>query len=314
MANLVTFDEFDIGGRPQGGTIREIVLSEVTNVVSRRRPLMANLENTSVDSTFVESLEDTFRSRALNATQEGVAATNPDLTQPTRIFFHVQSFADWGVVSDEQRLTAHYNEDPFVYQSRKVLTQVMNDIEHAMHRGSAASGETNVARQFDGLLNIATGLNTTDSSGTTYTESVLVDHLQVFRDQNFDIVPTQAYVNSWLKRTISEFSTKITRNVDAADRTQILVVERHTSDFGDIDVFYTEDQLKSDTKTTSGNSVVYIDPRFLMKGWFRTPMLEQLSRDGLRDRFQINAQCTLMYKTAKAVGSATNYVPFITTV
>lgn len=124
-------------------------------------------------------------------------------------------------------------------------------------------------------------------------------------------MPSQAYVNSWLKRSISEFSTKITRNVDAMDRTQVLIVERHASDFGDLDVFYTQDQLKSNTRDTSGNSIVFLDPRFFMKGWLRPPTIEDLSRDGLRQRFQINAQVTLLYKTDKALGGGDGFVPFI---
>lgn len=312
MGVLVTWDEFTAGEPPRGGTIREVVMSEVTNVISRRRPLMANLPNTSATVHYIESLEDTLGSRAHNAVVEGAQFTNPSLTQPARLFTHVQTFAQWGEVSDDQRDTAHYNEDPFVYQTRKKLEELLNDIEHAFHRGSAATGATNAARQTVGMLNLAGTTTLTDSSGTTLTEGTLVDYLQVFRDQTYDIVPTQAYVNSWLKRTISEFSTKITRNVDAADRTQILVVERHTSDFGDLDVFYSEDQLKPNTRTASGNSIIFIDPRFFSKAWMKAPTMEQLTREGFSDRFQMKAKVGLLYKTDKAVGGATGLVPYIT--
>ena len=311
MGTLVTWDEFTDGQAPRGGTIKELVLSEVANVVSKRRPLMANLRSRSVQGTFIEALEDTLPSRAHNAILEGVAHTNPDLTQPTRIFYTVQSFAKWGQVSDEQRMVAHYNEDPFSYQAAKNLDSLLNDIEHAGHRGSHVTGATSSARQMSGLLNIFGTETCTDSSGTTFTESVMVDLLQAFRDQNYDVFPTQAYVNSWLKRTISEFSTKVTRNVDAADKIQQLIVERHTSDFGDLDVIYSEDQLKSSARTESGNSITFIDPEMFEWGWLKAPTIETLSRDGFRDRFQINAHVTLVYKTAKAGGCGTNYVPFI---
>jgi hypothetical protein len=189
----------------------------------------------------------------------------------------------------------------------------MNDIEHTFHRGSAATGATDAPRQTVGLLNLPSSTTFTSSSGTTFTESVMVDLLQVFKDNSYDIVPSVAFVNSWLKRTISEFSTKVTRNVDANDRSQILIVERHTSDFGDVDVFYTEDQLKSNSRTTSGNSIVFMDPSFFQKAWKKMPTLEQLPRDGLRDRFQINAHCGLLYRTTKALGGGTGYVPYVST-
>ncbi len=312
MGVLVTWDEFASGGRPQDGTIRELVLDEITNVISRRRPAMALLSDRDVNNTYVEILEDVLAARGFNATLEGVAATDPALSQPVRHFVHVQSFAKWGHVSDEQRLVGHYGQnDPFTFQGQKKLTELMNDIEHAVHRGSAATGATDGTRQFDGFLNVAPSDTFTNSSGTTFTEEILVDGLQVFRDKSFDIVPTAAFVASFLKRTISEFSTKVTRFVDVAQKLQQLIIERHTSDFGDLDVMYSEDQLVSATKTTQGNSIIYMDPSFLKIGWLRKPTVEQLPRDGLRARFQINAQCTLIFNSSKALGGRDGAVAYI---
>jgi len=315
LATLVTWDEFSSGGRPQDGTIRELVLEEVTNLTSRRRPLMSTIGKRAVSNTFVEILTDTLASRGYNATVEGAAATDPALSQPGRHFVHVQSFAEWGQVSDEQRNVGHYNDDPYTYQVRKKLEEMLNDIEHAMHRGSAATGATDAPRQFNGLLNIfanQTGTATyTSSSGTTFTEEVLVDLLQVFRDQSLDVLPSQAYVASYLKRTISEFSTRITRNVDAAARRQELIIERHTSDFGDLDVMYSEDQLNAAGKTLSGNSIAFVDPQYFQAGWLKAPTVEALPRDGLRDRFQMNAHATLVFKNEKGGGGGEGFVGYI---
>jgi len=315
MASLVTFDEFESGARPQGGTIKEVVLSEVTNLISKERPLMAMIGRQAVSNTYVEQLTDTLGSRAVNAQIEGVAFQDTSLAQPTRHFSHVQSFAKWGRVSDENRLVGHYNGDPFTYQVSKAVEELMNDIEHSLHRGSAATGETDVARQLNGLLNIFSGqsgtLTFTDSSGTTLTEEVFIDLLQVFKDNRLGVRPSMCFVNSFLKRTISEYSTKITRNVDAAAKMQSLIVERHSSDFGDLDIMYTEDQLNSATKVLSGSSLCFIDPQYFRAGWLRPPTVEQLSRDGFRDRFQINAQVTLLYDNEKGGGGGTGFVPYI---
>jgi hypothetical protein len=312
MAVLVTWDEFASGGRPQGGTIKELVLDEIANVVSKRRPAMAVLGSSDVSNTFVEILEDELDSRAHNAVLEGADFTAPTLQQPTRHYVSVQSFGNWGQVSDEQRLVAHYGQsDPFQYQVRKKLTETLNDIEHATHRGSAASGATSATRQYAGFLNIPSTTTLTASSGTTLTEEVMVDYLQVYRDQGWDIVPNVCFVASYLKRTISEFSTKVTRNVDAVDRLQSLIIERHTSDFGDLDIMYSEDQLNSANKTSQGSSIIFMDPSFFTYGWLRKPTVEQLSRGGFSDRFQINAQVTLIYRSTKAIGGATGLVPYL---
>ena len=316
MPTLTTWDEFTSGGKPQDGTIRELVLGEVINITSRRRPLMSVLRSRPVSNTFVEDLSDTLDSRALNATLEGAAATDPALAQPTRNFFHVQSFAKWGFISDEQRLVGHYNEDPFVYQTRKRLTELLNDMEHALHRGSAATGATSAARQFDGLINSfraasVAGGTFTSSSGTTFTEEVLVDLQQVFKDNTLEVNPSIAFVNSFLKRTISEFSTRVTRNVDADAKRQTLVIDRHESDFGALDVIYTEDQLNAATKTAQGNSISFIDPEFYSIGVLRSPTIEALPRDGFRHRFQINSQATLIFRADQGGGGGEGFVSYI---
>ncbi len=315
MATLVTWDEFT-GTELKGGTIKEIVMSDVVNVVARDRPLMALLGVENVESLFIERLEDTLGSRGFNAVQEGAPFTAPDLTTASRLGYHVQRFAQWGQVSDEQRDTAHYNEDPFSYQVGKKTDELMNDIEHTLHQGTVISGASGTARQLEGLLSAfdVTGTDTfqTDASGTTFTESVFIDRLQVFHDQDYDVRPSVALVNSWLKRTISEYSTKVTRNVEAAGRQQVLLIERHSSDFGDVDVILTRDQLQSATVTDAGNSIVVMDPNFFNTGWFKAPTFEQLSRDGFRDRFQITAQATLIYKTRKAGGGGKGYVANVT--
>ena len=312
MARLVTFDEFTAGARPQGGSIAELVIGEITNLISRRRPAMNVLGSEDVSNTFVELQTDDLASRAHNAAVEGAQFTNPSLTQPTRHFVHVQSFAKWGEVSDEQSMVRHYGmSDPFTYQGVKKMQECLNDIEHTLHRGSAATGETDVSRQFGGFLNVASSDVFTSSSGTTLTEEVFIDLLQRWRDQNYDIRPTIAFVNSYLKRTVTGYTTKVTRNVDVDDRRQVLNIERHESDFGSLDIMHSEDQLLAASKTAQGNSIVFIDPEHLMIGWLRRPMVEPLSRAGFSNRFQINAQCTLIYKHPVAMGGGTGFVSLI---
>ncbi len=307
--SLVTWQEFTAGARPQGGSIVEDLRDFIENVSPVDRPALARFRKSRVNTTFVEWQEDTLAARALNATVEGAAFTNPALTTPSRLFAHVQSFADWGRVSDEQRLVQHAGlDDMMTYQENKSVQTVMNDIEHALHRGSSVTGATSAARQFQGLLNIFGGETFTSSSGTTLTEEVYGDYIQSFTDNDFDVFPTLTFVNSWLKRTISLYSTNVTRNVNASEKIQILTIERHNTDFGDTFVHYSRDQLRAATKTAEGNSLVILDPNFFETGWLRPLISERLARDGLRDRFQVNAMMTLIFRTAKAGGGATGVV------
>jgi hypothetical protein len=308
---LVTQQEFTTSGRPQGGSIPEDLRDWVENVSPVDRPALGLFRKTRVTNTYCEWLEDTLPARGFNAYAEGVGHTDQALTTPSRSFNHIQQFARWGQVSDTQRAVDHKGfADALIYQERKSIEATLNDIEHAIQRGSAASGDTNVARQLKGLINIASTLATT-SSGTTLTEDVFGDILELFVDGNIDVRPSVALVNSLLKRTISLYSTKNTFNVDAAAKVQTLVVEQHHSDFGDVKIFYTRDQLKATTKTTQGNSICLLDPNYFEVGFLQSLMSEQLARNGLRTQFQISAMCTLIYRTEKAIFAGQGYVAYI---
>lgn len=308
---LLTWQEFTASARPQGGTIPEDLRDFVENVSPVDRPALGLFRKTRVGTTFIEWLEDSLPSRGHNAYIEGVTASDQALTTPSRTFTHVQQFARWGFVSDTQRAVEHKGfADAYLYQERKAVEATMNDLEHTLHRGSSATGATSAARQFGGLLNVLS-TNFTDSSGTTLTEEVFGDLIQLYVDNNVDVRPTTAFVNAYLKRTISLYSTKNTFYIPALSNVQSLVVEQYKSDFGDVGVYFSRDQLISASKVTYGNSVVLLDPSYFEVGFLVPLRTETLARDGLRTRFQVSAEATMIYRTEKAGGGGTGFVPYI---
>jgi hypothetical protein len=171
MGQLLTWQEFTAGARPQGGSIPELLMDFIENVSPVDRPGLALLRKSRVSGTYVEWQEDSLAARAHNAWVEGVDSTNPDLTTPSRTFTHVQNFLKFGEVSDIQRFVDHKGfQDAYLYQEQKKVNELLNDVEHCIHRGSAATGATSAARQTAGFLNILS-TNFTDSSGTTLTVS-----------------------------------------------------------------------------------------------------------------------------------------------
>jgi uncharacterized protein DUF5309 len=308
---LQTWQEFTAGGRPQGGSIPEDLRDFIENVSAVDHPALAMFRRSKVNTLFIEWQEDSLPARGFNAYSEGVAASDQALTTPTRTFTHVQTFARWGLVSDEDRATQHKGlADMFLYQEGKAIQATLNDIEHAIHRGSSATGATNAARQFGGLLNILT-TNFTASSGTTLTEEIFGNLLQLFTDGNLNVKPSVCFVNSWLKRTISQYNTKVQREINASERLQTLVVDRYQGDFNAVDIYYSRDQLKGASKTASGNSLVLADPSFFETGWLQPLMSETLARNGLRTHFQVSAMMTLLYRSEKGGGGGTGFVPYI---
>jgi hypothetical protein len=313
MPTLVTYDELIASSPKSNASIIEDLRDFVENVSAADRPALSVLRKSRVRTHYVEWLEDTLAARATNAQAEGAAATTPALTTPTRSTASVQIFAKWGQVSDVQRAVEHAGlEDMFLYQEQKAIREVLNDMEHAIHRGSMITGATNSSRQMAGFLNVLT-TNLTDSSGTTLTEDIFNDIVQLFVDNGTEIRPAVGFFSSFLKRTVSQYSTRVTRNIEAAARQQLLVIERYTTDFGDMDLMFSRDQLSGGSRTASGHSFVIIDPKFFELGFLQTLQSETLARQGLRTQFQVSSMMTLVYRTEKGGGGGTGYVPYLPT-
>jgi hypothetical protein len=49
----------------------------------------------------------------------------------------------------------------------------------------------------------------------------------------------------------------------------------------------------------------------LQTGWLQRIKSERISRDGLRERFQISAEVTLIYRAPEAINGASNVRPNI---
>jgi hypothetical protein len=309
---LLTYQETsDLIGPKSNASIVEDLRDFIENVSAVDRPALALLRKSRVRTTYVEWLEDVLPARAHDAWDEGIAHTDISLATPTRSTATVQTFAKFGQVSDTQRNVEHAGlNDMFLYQEQKKVAEALNDMEHAIHRGSVVTGASGTARQMAGFLNVIT-TNATDSSGTTFTEEVFNDLVQLFVDGGTEIRPSVCFVNSYGKRTISLYSTQVTRNIQASDAMQKLIVEAHESDFGRVNIHYSRDQLNPANKTSQGMSCTIIDPDFFELGFLQSLRSEVLARDGLRTRFQVSSQMTLVYRTEKGGAVGTSYVPYI---
>jgi len=190
MGQLLTWQEFTDGARPQGGSIPELLLDFIENVSPIDRPALALLRKVQVSGTYVEWQEDVLAARAHNAWVEGVDSTNPNLATPTRTFTHVQNFLKFGEVSDIQKFVDHKGfSDAYLYQEQKKVNELLNDVEHTLHRGSAATGATDAARQFPGFLK--------------HPDRIGTDHLRTY-----GAVHNTAYLIQELQKILSLFGNK----------------------------------------------------------------------------------------------------------
>lgn len=271
-----------------------------------RTPLLSRLRQVPVGQNFVQWLTDSFASAAANAWVEGIAFTAQSITTPGRAANTTQIFYKGGSVSDRTEKTVHAGmADPLSYYEGKKVIEIKKDMELALVKGSAATGTTGTASQLGGFMNIIT-TNTSNLSSVTMTESVFGDLLENAWG-NTDAMPTDVYVGAKLKRTITGYTTSVTRQIDADERRQVLTVNQYDSDFGALNIHLHRDL----TNASTGCELLCIDPEYFATGWLQPMRREILPRDGKRSRFQISGEFTLLFGNEKAGMTATDVGPYI---
>jgi hypothetical protein len=295
MAALQTWDEIVASTLDSDSTIREDLQDAIYNVTPSRTPLLSRLRQVGVNQNYVQWLVDAFAAAADDAWLEGIAFTAQDLTVPTRAANTTQIFYKGGSLSDRSKNTVHAGmADPISYYEGKKLISMKKNMELALVKGSAATGSSNVASRMGGFMNILS-TNKTAVSGITMTETIFNNLLELAWT-NTEAMPTDVYVGTKLKRTISGYTTSVTRNISAEEKKQILTINQYDSEFGSLNIHFHRDLAN----VAGSAELLCIDPNYFATGWLQSLKREVLSRDGKRDRFQISGEFTLLYGNEKA--------------
>jgi len=307
MASLQTWDEIVASTLDSNKTIRESLQDSIYNVAPADTPILSRVKQVGISHFFTQWLEDTYRSAATNAVLEDWAFTAKDKTVPSRVSNISQIFYTGGRITDTQREVEHAGmADPLAYYEAKDVIELKKDIELALVRGSAVTGTTDTARQMNGLLNII-DTNKTAISGITFTEKVFNDLIQLTWDVTREM-PTEVYCSPYVRRTISLFSTKVTPFVQAEAKKQVLATDTYVNDFGEFRALLHRELSNGFSST---NEVFAIRPEHLATGWLKPLKREILARDGLRVRYQISCDLSLLYRSEKPFFAATSVYPYI---
>jgi hypothetical protein len=303
---LTTYDELGSGVQKAAGSIREDLLDFIENLSPVDTPLFNNLSQIGVNAGFVEYLEDSLPAAAVNAFTEGAAGTDQTLATPSRNSTILQNFQKHFWITGRQDAVNHAGmASQTSYQRIKAGKNWKNDVELALHRGSAVSGTNSVAPQFNGLLNA--GLSgMTASSGTTLTERVYNDIVTLA--YAFSLNPRQVYANMLVKRTISGFSTNVQRFIEAEAKKQLNVIDVYESEQGMQEIIKSRYQLQAASVTSQGNSWVAIDPDFFNVAVLRAPQEFKLGKDGDRERYMLVGELALLVRARGAGFGATGHV------
>ena len=212
---------------------KEDVVDLITNLDYASTPFLSNVGESVANNTFHEWLTDTYDAAADNASAEGSDAAYITHVGPTRKNNVVQLFRKVVAVTDTELAIPHYGvNSPMSYQTTKKLTELARDMEKALVAGTRASGNSGVARRMDGAIAQITTNKTARASGTSLTEDEFNAMIAGIYDGGTDASPSLVLTGSYLKRVIDKWTTSVTRQIDAAEKRQILSIAFYESSFG----------------------------------------------------------------------------------
>ena len=268
--------------------VREDLLSVLTNLTPTDTQLVTGLGVNTASSTRHEWLTDTLSAVKTNAYVEGVDASYPTITNPTRLLNYTQIFRQGYNVSDTERAvnTAAFT-DRFAYEGVKALKMLKNDMEYAVMRGSIACGTGAVAGQMKGIkgwLDLSSS-----ESGVSLSEAKLNDYLQLVWDNGTEV--NAIYGSMYMKRKISAFTAGATKNVDIVDRRLVNAVDIYEADAAKVVKLFAHRHV---TVSADANyDLVGINEDLFKMAYLRKPMDRELAKTGDSAKAEVLAEATL---------------------
>lgn len=279
---------------------RESLLDMIENISPKETQLLSGLGRSKATAVRHEFLTDTLKTPAHNAYVEGVDASYPAPTNPTRLVNYTQIIRVGYSISDTEKaaLQAGFN-DRVSYEDSKGFAAWKNDAEFAVMRASLVCGSGSAARSMRGIknfINSGTGPNYTSASGVTLTESLLNDRLQDVWDNGYEI--DAIYVPMYLKRKISGFSSNTTRNVNADDKRLVQSIDVYQADAAKLVKLFAHRYVRVSGDTNY--DIVGIQEDKFRIAYLRTPTIRENAKTGDATNKEAVGEFTLECLTPKA--------------
>lgn len=269
---------------------REDLLDFITNLDYKETQLMSGLTQATSNDILHQWLKDTLKTPGDNAYVEGVDASYPTRTNPTRLTNWCQIVRVGYSVSDTERVTVAAGEanDRYVYESRKAMKEWKQDAEFAVLRGSLACGSGSAARRMRGIKSWLT--LTTSQSGVSLTEVILNDRLQAVWDAGTEV--NAIYVPMYLKRKISGFTAGTQKNISADDRRLVNAIDVYSADAAKIVKLFAH-RFVSGQSGDINNDIVGINEEMFRLAFLRKPMIRELAKTGDATNGEVVGELTL---------------------
>ena len=269
---------------------REDLLDIITNLSPTETQLLSGLGTSSAKDILHQWLKDTLKSVETNAYVEGVDATYPDRSDPSRLTNYCQIVrVGYDVTDTERAVNAAGFNDRYAYETTKALKEFKNDCEYALMRGSLACASGSAARRLKGVKNWLLSNNYTNASGVSLTESLLNDRLQNVWDDGTEV--NALYVPMYMKRKISGFTAGGTKNVETTDKRLVNAVDVYEADAAKMVKLFAHRYV-----TVSGDTnydVVGLAEEYWKIAYLRKPFTRELAKTGDSTKGEVIGELTL---------------------
>ena len=269
---------------------REDLLDLITNLDFKETQLFSGLGTASASAIQHEWLKDTLDTPAANALVEGADISARTLTNPTRLRNYTQIVGkNYNISGTERAVNTAGFADRLAYEATKAMKAWKQDVEFALMRGTLVCGSGSAARSMLGVKGWLS--NVTSQSGISLTETMLNDYLQLVWDDGTEV--NAVYAPMYLKRKISGYNanSKLTVNIDAADKRLVNAVDIYNADAAkEVKLFaHRFVTVSGDTN----HDLVGINEDMFKIAWLRKPVTTPLAKTGDADKEQLIGEMTL---------------------
>ncbi|MGB1317960.1 MAG: DUF5309 domain-containing protein [Flavobacteriales bacterium] len=294
--------------------IREDLSDAIFNIAPTETPFTSMIKKGKVKNTFFEWQIDTLAAaNADNATVEGDDATTDAAVATTRPGNYVQLMDKVvQVASTNQAVTAAGRKNEMAYQLSKRGKELKRDIESmCLSSNASVAGNASTARKSAGVGawletntthgvggsagGFSAGIVAAPTGGTNVdlTEAMLKTAISDAWDGGGD--PSKVFVNSTLKKAISQFGGIATQYKDNPGKSQATVigaVDMYVSDFGEVSII--------PDRFMPAEQLYILDPEYWSLEHLQAMKTEDLAKTGHSDRKMLSCELGLCSKNEAA--------------
>ena len=277
----------------------DVVLNAIEILTAKEEQIFNIIGRSQAIATVHSYLVDTLETAASGAVGETGDYTASAITTPTRLTNIVEFIAKPFKVSRAQQLVQHYHgENEKERQTRKALMNWANSAEFDLVRSTLVSGVSGTTPKMMGIIQAASKSTnqTTHTSGTVWSASILDGLMQNAWDNSNGDVPTDLYMGSYLKAITDSFTqkTNVVVNNPGGQTTIVRTVTTYETSFGTLAI-HKHRYIQQSSDTTG--RVLAINPAKLAVAFLEKPYVDTgLARSGAYDFRAVAGSLTLEVK------------------